>query len=170
MMTTTPSSGCAGTSATLDAATVTDLIGQAHTEVLEEGRRADTKAGHLLSSFGLLAGAVAFVAQLPGLPAAAAVTLWISATPIAAAFVRLLLAVRPRTVGASYARHAVMTPDAIVREFERHTSPAEYRAFRLSRQAAAAARKYTAIGQAIGLVLLGVAGLPAAGLLNLLCR
>uniref|UniRef100_UPI003F49845D Pycsar system effector family protein n=1 Tax=Amycolatopsis sp. CA-082387 TaxID=3239918 RepID=UPI003F49845D len=157
-------------SAELDAATVTDLIGQAHTEVLEEGRRADTKAGHLLSSFGLLAGAVAFVAQLPGLPTAAAITLWLSAAPIAAAFVRLLLAVRPRTAGASYARHAAMTPAAIVREFEHHPSPGEYRALRLRRQSAAAARKYAAIRQAIGLVLLGVAGLPIAGLLNLLCR
>lgn len=154
----------------LDSATVADLVGQAHTEVLEEGRRADTKAGHLLSSFGLLAGAVAFVAQLPGLPTAAAVTLWLSAAPIAAAFVRLLLAVRPRTTGASYARYAVMTPAAIVREFEQHPSPAEYRAFRLHRQSGAAARKYAAIRQAIGLVLLGVAGLPMAGLLNLLCR
>ncbi|WP_326960549.1 Pycsar system effector family protein [Amycolatopsis sp. NBC_01286] len=155
--------------AVLDTATVTDLIGQAHTEVLEEGRRADTKAGHLLSSFGLLAGAVAFVAQLPGLPTAATITLWISAAPIATAFVRLLLAVRPRTTGAPYTRYAVMTPAAIVREFGHH-SPAEYRAARLTLQSGAAARKYNAIRQAVGLVLLGVAGLPIAGVLNLLCR
>jgi hypothetical protein len=156
--------------AVLDADAVNDLIGQGHTEMLEEGRRADTKAGHLLSSFGLLAGAVAFVAQLPGLPTAAAIALWVSAAPIAGAFVRLLLAVRPRTAGAPYLRYAQMTPDAVVSEFERHASPAEYRAFRLIRQSGAVARKYRAIRQAIGLVLLGVTGLPIAGLLNLLCR
>lgn len=158
------------TSAVLDDATVAELVAHGHTEVLEEGRRADTKAGHLLSSFGLLAGAVAFVAQLPGLPAAAAVALWLSAAPIAGAFVRLLLAVRPRTTGASFTRYAQMTPAAVVSEFQRHPSPAEYRAHRLIRQSEAAARKYRAIRQAIGLVLLGVGGLPIAGLLNLLCR
>jgi pycsar effector protein len=154
----------------LDADTVIDLIGHGHNEMLEENRRADTKAGHLLASFGLLAGAVAFVAQLPGLPIAAAVALWVSAAPIAGAFIRLLLAVRPHTAGAPFTRYALMTPAAVVREFERHASPAEYRAFRLADQSRAAARKFRAIRQAIGLVLLGVAGLPIAGLLNLLCR
>lgn len=156
--------------AELDPTTVAELLAHGHAEILEEGRRADTKAGHLLSSFGLLAGAVAFVAQLPGLPTAAAVALWVSTAPIAGAFVRLLLAVRPHIAGAPYARYALMTPAAVVREFEHHGSPAEYRAHRLIRQSGAATRKFRAIRQSIGLVLLGVAGLPLAGLLNLLCR
>lgn len=67
----------------------------AHEQVREEITKADGKATTLLSLVGAaLAGVIALAAR--PMPAAALALLWVSALPIGASVVLLLLAIRPR--------------------------------------------------------------------------
>lgn len=143
----------------LDEDALTDILGYGSAEVLEEGKRADTKAGHLLSAFGLLLAAVVAIATKVTLPLAATVTLWVSAAPLAAALVRLLWAIRPRVTGAPYLRYSALPPDRIRAELREYQSPSHYRADRIHHQSAAVVRKYRAIRAAVGFVLIGGTGL-----------
>lgn len=132
-------------------------------ETVDEGNRADTKAGHLLSLFGVLAAAVVAVASKAGLPPAVSIVLWISAAPMVLALAVLLLALRPNCIGAPWARYALLPSTVIARELcETSQAPLEYRADRIHQQSAATTRKYRAVRIAVHLVLLGGAGLIVA--------
>ncbi|HVK05106.1 MAG TPA: hypothetical protein VM490_16635, partial [Armatimonadaceae bacterium] len=99
-------------------AEVGELLNLGYADALEEGRRADTKAGHLLTVFGVLVAAVAAVASRGGLPLGSTVVLWVSAAPIATAFIRLLLAIRPQIEGHPLAHFASCPPADVLRTFE----------------------------------------------------
>lgn len=148
---------------------VTEMIGWSFAETMDESKRADTKAGHLLGLFGVLTAGVVAVASKVTLPTAVMVVLWVSAVPLAASLVLLLLALRPCYAEAPFARYAVWTPTLIAAEFRDIADAVVYRADRLHRQSVPIVRKYRAIRGAVHLVLLGGIGLVlAAGLMAVL--
>jgi hypothetical protein len=133
-------------------------------ELSDQARRADTKAGHLLGLFSLLAAATTAVAAKAGLPLAATVVLWVSVVPLLAALVVLLVAVRPATAGAPFERYAVWTAGVIADDYRALAADLlVYQADRAHDHAVAVVRKFRAIRRAVHLVLLGGTGLVVAG-------
>lgn len=143
---------------------VKEMLGWSFAETMEEGKRADSKAGHLLGLFGVLTAGVAAVASRADLPPGAVVVLWVSVAPLAGSLVQLLLALRPCYAEAPFTRYAVWPLTRIAAEFV-STDPVSYRADRLQRQSHATVRKYRAIRTAVHLVLLGGVGLVLATVL-----
>lgn len=140
-----------------------DLV---NAELTDHANRADSKAGQLLGLFGVLAAAVVAVASKAGLGVAATIVLWISATPMIAALVVLLLAVRPVITGAPFEQYARWTTALISKEFhEAAADPIGYRADRARDHASAVVRKLRACRRAVHLVLLGGIGLVLAAIL-----
>jgi hypothetical protein len=140
------------------------LAADALTEVMNAEARADGKACDLLGFFGVLTVATVALASKAGLPAAVTVTLWVAAAPMVAAWVRLLLVVRPPFTGdVSFARYALRTTQTIAADFRADGEAfLAVRADRIRVQSAAVVRKYRGIRIAVHLVLLGGAGLVVA--------
>lgn len=137
-----------------------------NTELTDHANRSDAKASTLLGLFGVLAAAVVAVASKAGLPVAATVVLWVSAIPMIAALVVLLLAVRPVISGAPFEQYAAWTTAVIVQEIRSAAAdPVGYRAERARDHAVAIVRKLRAVRRAVHLVLLGGVGLVLAAVL-----
>ena len=142
-----------------------NLLATTLKEICDDGTRADTKAGHLGSLFSAMFGATVAVAKFAGLPSAATILLWASAVPMIAALVRLLAVVRPwMGPAAPFRRYAHRAPKEIADGFRVSAAdPLVYLADRLRAHAESAERKLRGIRHAVNLVLLGIPGLVAAG-------
>ncbi|MGW1678548.1 Pycsar system effector family protein [Saccharopolyspora sp. NPDC002376] len=138
-----------------------DRIAQNKTSVVEELKRADTKAQILL---GLIVGTLAGIVGLTrtGVSTAAEVLLVLAAIPAAAAVVFLALTIRPFLGGAQagFVRwaHFVGEPEALLADLER---PAQletgHAAAELAKLSRLAVNKYERIAYAVYLFLLALA-------------
>lgn len=138
-------------------------LSAAREQVLDELRRADTKATTLLSLVGAaLAGVVALAQQ--GMAGAGAVLLWTSLAPIFASVVLLLAVIRPRlnrhpTPG-SWLHAARVGPATLLDTYSKHTPMLT--ADDVCNLARIARAKYRRITAAVVLLLAGLVTLMAS--------
>ncbi|MDX8055750.1 DUF5706 domain-containing protein [Lentzea sp. BCCO 10_0798] len=134
-------------------------VEQAHTDVADQLRRADTKAASMLPLFGgFLAGVVALARG--GLPPVAQALLWLAAIPMMVSVLLLLSAVRPRSVEGArfgFARFAglVERPSELLEQFEAEES-ATAQAVDVCRLSVIVRAKYADVRRAIDLLMVGV--------------
>jgi pycsar effector protein len=140
--------------------TLPDGLSIARDQVLDELRRADTKATTLLSLVGAaMAGVIALANQ--HLAVVAAVLLWVSLAPIFASVVLLLLAIRPRLnrnpVPGSWLYAAHVEPDTLMAAYgDDHPTVVAGEVCILAR---VARTKYLRIRTALVLLLTGLVAL-----------
>lgn len=150
----------------------TSALQDARAQARNEALRADQKATTLLSMIGFVLSAVVVFSQRP-LALAAAVVLWLAAAPLAYALVRLLLTIRPRLatepVPGSWIDAALNGSDGLVKLAtsdltEEHVVRQQCR--EITQVAVIAHIKHTSIRRAVPAILIGLALLCTAVILN----